>query len=147
METDVALGGMGAFGQGGMNGNSFGNRRSPRPSDRGVSGSQNKANLIVPGCGTNPDEPIDMSLLADIPSWLRSLRLHKYTTNFERSHWRDMIMMDDGALEGMGVSALGARRKLLKVFENVRNQQGIPHPPGFDPRAGSPMPGKSDTEE
>jgi hypothetical protein len=28
-----------------------------------------------------------------------------------------MVMMDEAALEAKGVSALGARRKLLKVFE------------------------------
>lgn len=34
--------------------------------------------------------------------------------------WQDMIKLDDEALEAKGVAALGARRKMLKVFENVR---------------------------
>jgi hypothetical protein len=67
-----------------------------------------------------------MKLLGDTANWLRSLRLHKYTSNFEKSNWREMVAMDDAALEAQGVAALGARRKLLKVFENVRNLQGIP---------------------
>lgn len=69
--------------------------------------------------GTNADESIDMNLLNDVPSWLRSLRLHKYTTNFEKKTWQEMVKMDDAALEANGVLALGARRKLLK---------SVPHP-------------------
>lgn len=55
-----------------------------------------------------------MALLEDVSAWLRSLRLHKYTPNFETSTWQDMIKLDDAALEAKGVGALGARRKLLK---------------------------------
>lgn len=117
------------------------NRRSPRPSDRatmggnlhnalsnktlgGINGAGTKD--FSAGSGTNPDEAIDFNLLSDIPSWLKSLRLHKYTPNFENNHWEKMIMMTNSDLELKGVAALGARRKLLKVFENVRNAQGIP---------------------
>lgn len=84
-------------------------RRSPRPSDRGVSpGPMSQQNSktaapVVPGSGTNPDEPIDLNLLSDVPAWLRSLRLHKYTPNFEGSTWKEMVVMDDVALEGKGV--------------------------------------------
>ena len=137
-------------------------RRSPRPSDRSLTDNKSKAVLpIIPGTGSNPDEPIDLTILADVPGWLRSLRLHKYTPTFEGSNWRDMVLMDDAALEAKGVAALGARRKLLKVFENVRIQQNIPvsycvclvemhrrkrltllspkqHPPGTEPRPASP---------
>lgn len=92
------------FGSPNLNGNNIPaqQRRSPRPSDRSVSG-QRKDNLVVPGSGSNPDEPVDMNLLSDVAAWLRSLRLHKYTSNFERSNWRDMVAMDDAALEAQGV--------------------------------------------
>ena len=119
--------------------NSSHNRRSPRPSDRATMGgnlynalstkstSNNANNQSSTGSGTNPDEPLDLVLLADIPAWLRSLRLHKYTPNFDGSStWKEMIMMTNTDLENKGVAALGARRKLLKVFENIRNAQGIP---------------------
>ena len=72
-----------------------------------------------------------MALLGDIPNWLRSLRLHKYTPNFESSNWREMIMLDDAGLDAKGVSALGARRKLLGVFETIRDQMGITLPGGL----------------
>ncbi|KZV84768.1 hypothetical protein EXIGLDRAFT_623795, partial [Exidia glandulosa HHB12029] len=67
----------------------------------------------------------DPQLLNDIPAWLRSLRLHKYTPNFEGMSWRDMVMLDEAALEAKGVAALGARRKMLKTFEIVRAKMGI----------------------
>lgn len=87
------------------------------------------------GSGSNPDEPIDVNLLSDVASWLRSLRLHKYTTNFEGDNWREMVLLDDVGLENKGVSALGARRKLLKVFETVREKMGISLP-GEEGRGG-----------
>ncbi|CAK5269818.1 unnamed protein product [Mycena citricolor] len=71
------------------------------------------------------DEDVDPALLTDIPAWLRSLRLHKYTPNFEGANWKDMVMMDEAALEAKGVAALGARRKMLKTFEIVRKKMGI----------------------
>ena len=39
-----------------------------------------------------------------------------------------MVMMDDRALEEKGVAALGARRKMLKTFEAVRQKYGIDPP-------------------
>ncbi|KAK4513342.1 8-oxoguanine glycosylase ogg1 [Mucor velutinosus] len=65
-------------------------------------------------------DAIDMDLLEDIPAWLRSLRLHKYNPIFESMKWQDMLKMDDEALLNKGVAALGARRKLLKVFDQVK---------------------------
>ncbi|SCV74414.1 BQ2448_6846 [Microbotryum intermedium] len=98
-------------------------RRSPRidrspgtpghPSSR-TSTPNPGASATVAGSGVNPDEPLDMSLLSDIPLWLRSLRLHKYTSTFEGSNWKEMVMLDDEGLEKKGVAVLGARRKLLK---------------------------------
>ncbi|SPQ22533.1 ddbc0fcd-6979-4a76-9d56-8a0ea5628952 [Thermothielavioides terrestris] len=62
----------------------------------------------------------DPTLLQDIPSWLRSLRLHKYTENLKDMKWTELIELDDKQLEERGVNALGARRKMLKVFEQVK---------------------------
>lgn len=58
--------------------------------------------------------------ILDVPAWLRSLRLHKYNPIFETMKWQDMLKMDDEALLGKGVAALGARRKLLKVFDQIK---------------------------
>ena len=62
-----------------------------------------------------PEDPTDPALLQDIPGWLRSLRLHKYTDNLKDLKWTDLVELDEDALEKRGVNALGARRKMLKV--------------------------------
>ncbi|KAL1924223.1 uncharacterized protein VTP21DRAFT_7258 [Calcarisporiella thermophila] len=65
-------------------------------------------------------DQVDMDLVNDLPAWLRSLRLHKYTPLFAGKTWRDLIRMSDEELLDRGVAALGARRKMLKVFEALR---------------------------
>ncbi|KAL1852872.1 hypothetical protein VTK73DRAFT_9116 [Phialemonium thermophilum] len=72
------------------------------------------------GTSKPPEDPTDPSLLQDIPSWLRSLRLHKYTENLKDLKWTELIELDDKQLEELGVGAMGARRKMLKVFEQVK---------------------------
>ncbi|PNS21997.1 hypothetical protein CAC42_595 [Sphaceloma murrayae] len=76
------------------------------------------------GTSKPPEDPTDPALLNDIPGWLRTLRLHKYTDNLKDMRWQDLVKLDDEGLEKKGVNALGARRKLLKVFEQVREAQG-----------------------
>lgn len=67
------------------------------------------------GSSKPPEDPTDARLLEDIPSWLRSLRLHKYTDNLKDLSWKELVKLDDDGLEKRGVNALGARRKMLKV--------------------------------
>ncbi|KAJ5897294.1 hypothetical protein N7504_007582 [Penicillium tannophilum] len=75
------------------------------------------------GSSKPPEDPTDPTLLKDIPSWLRSLRLHKYTDNLKDLKWTELVELDEKALEDRGVNALGARNKMLKVFEQVREAQ------------------------
>ncbi|EXJ77259.1 protein vts1 [Capronia epimyces CBS 606.96] len=75
------------------------------------------------GSSKPPEDPTDPSLLQDIPAWLRSLRLHKYTDNLKDLKWDDLVQLDERGLEARGVNALGARNKMLKVFEQVREAQ------------------------
>ncbi|KAK2733970.1 Flap-structured DNA-binding and RNA-binding protein [Myotisia sp. PD_48] len=72
------------------------------------------------GSSKPPEDPTDPSLLLDIPSWLRSLRLHKYTDNLKDLKWTELVALDEKGLEARGVNALGARNKMLKVFEQVK---------------------------
>ena len=67
------------------------------------------------GTSKPPEDPTDPTLLQDIPNWLRSLRLHKYTDNLKDLKWTELIELDDKGLDEKGVNALGARRKMLKV--------------------------------
>jgi hypothetical protein len=119
----------------GNNNNSSNNRgrgggRSPGIPKTGSSGGNGSGGG---GSGAKKDEEdVDPALLNDIPAWLRSLRLHKYTPNFERMKWEDMVILDDTGLEAMGVAALGARRKMLKTFEAVRKKMGIETPLGYN---------------
>jgi len=92
-------------------------------------GSPSSAGSSLPAQQNTEEEVADISILNDVPSWLRHLRLHKYTPNFEGSNWREMVVMDEQALEEKGVAALGARRKMLKTFEAVRQKYGIEAPP------------------
>ncbi|EPQ26816.1 uncharacterized protein PFL1_05451 [Pseudozyma flocculosa PF-1] len=80
------------------------------------------------GAGGADEEVPDLSVLNDVAQWLRHLRLHKYTPNFEKSSWREMVVMSDKDLEDKGVAALGARRKMLKTFEATRQKYGITMP-------------------
>jgi len=68
---------------------------------------------------------MDLSLLQDVGAWLRSLRLHKYTDNLKDLYWKDLVKLTDEELEARGVNALGARRKMLKVFEQIRESHNV----------------------
>ena len=100
------------------------NTRTPLPPRSG--GGQQSATSATHG----EEDIADLKLLQDIPNWLRVLRLHKYTPNFENTDWKEIVVMSDKDLEAKGVAALGARRKMLKTFETVREKHGIPHPEG-----------------
>jgi len=125
--------GLGNFG-GLQNGGGGGQRAPPSRSGGRSPGVGN--NKGTAGSGAKKDEDdFDPAVLHDVPGWLRTLRLHKYTPNFEGMTWKDMVVMDEAALEAQGVAALGARRKMLKTFEIVRKKMGIddptaPPPPG-----------------
>ena len=67
------------------------------------------------GSSKPPEDPTDLTLLKDIPNWLRTLRLHKYTDNLKDMKWQDLVELDEAGLEKKGVTAKGARTKLLKV--------------------------------
>lgn len=72
-----------------------------------------------------PLDPVDFDVLENIPAWMRSLRLHKYTSIFEKFRWQEIILLDDKQLTELGVAALGARRKFLKIFEHVKNEADL----------------------
>jgi len=119
--------------QGGPGSAGVNSRRGP-PSGRSV-----KSPGSTIGGGTpKGEEDVDPQLLNDVPAWLRSLRLHKYTPNFEHMKWQDMVMLDEAQLEAKGVAALGARRKMLKTFELVRKKMGIEGGPPSSPAIAAP---------
>lgn len=128
----AAAGQLGQLGQGGLSpfGMGMGNNGNMR-GNRGMGSARSSTKSPLPRAGEKKDdEDVDPKLLEDVPAWLRSLRLHKYTPNFEGMSWRDMVVMDEAQLEAKGVAALGARRKMLKTFDIVRKKMGIEGPAG-----------------
>jgi len=136
----LGLGGFGGL-QGGMNPNgprSNSGRSGGRSPGAGSGPGGGKSSGIANGGVKKDEEDFDPVILSDVPGWLRTLRLHKYTPNFEGMSWKEMVTMDEQALEAQGVAALGARRKMLKTFEVVRKKMGID-----DPMAPPPPPSAS----
>ncbi|KAI0299622.1 hypothetical protein BC826DRAFT_995582 [Russula brevipes] len=139
----------GGFGQPGLGG-SLGNFGGlPGGIAVGQRGGPGRSGGRSPGAGSNKgtagnggkkdEDDFDPAVLHDVAGWLRTLRLHKYTPNFEGMTWKDMVLMDEAALEAQGVAALGARRKMLKTFEVVRKKMGIDDPTAPPPPA-APVP-------
>ncbi|CAG8619201.1 16396_t:CDS:2, partial [Dentiscutata heterogama] len=102
----------------------YGEENGGYHSDHSDASHNNNPPTTTKGHGKNKkkqnDDTVDFNLLQDIPAWLRSLRLHKYTAVFEGMKWQDIIELDDSSLEKKGVAALGARRKMLKEFDKVK---------------------------
>jgi len=48
-------------------------------------------------------------------SWLRSLRLHKYTHSFQDLTLDELLALNDEGLQRRGVNTFGARKKLMSV--------------------------------
>ena len=67
---------------------------------------------------------IDLRIdLADnVPSWLRWHRLHKYTVNLGDFPFERLVCLTDAQLQSLGVEAVGARRKLLRLFSLIKGQ-------------------------
>jgi hypothetical protein len=101
-------------------------------------GTLKSAGLDSPSVESPKPEDFKPEMLEDIPGWFRSLRLHKYTPCFEALSWQELICLDDAGLEAKGVSALGARRRLLRTFEIARKAMGIEDPNGDTP-TGTPV--------
>jgi SAM domain (Sterile alpha motif) len=139
----------GGFGQPGLGiGAGLGTFGGLQNGGGGQRGGPGRSGGRSPGVGSNKgtssngakkdEDDFDPVVLNDVAGWLRSLRLHKYTPNFEGMTWKDMIVMDEAALEAQGVAALGARRKMLKTFEVVRKKMGIDDPTALPP-PGAPV--------
>src|SRR6266404_9851410 len=134
-QPGLGLGGFGGL-QGGMDLNgprSNSGRSGERSPGVGSGPGGGKSSGVANGGVKKEEEDFDPVILSDVPGWLRTLRLHKYTPNFEGMSWKEMITMDEQALE-----AQGARRKMLKTFEVVRKKMGID-----DPMAPRPPPSAS----
>ena len=87
----------------------------------GNSGANGNTTTTSSSSSSMPIEVSSLELLNNIPAWLKLLRLHKYTECLKDIPWKELIELDNDQLESKGVAALGARRKLLKAFDVVKN--------------------------
>jgi len=62
---------------------------------------------------------------SDLHSWLRCLRLHKYENIFQKINRQTFLHWSAIDLENAGVTAMGARNKFLRLFEQIREQQQV----------------------
>jgi SAM domain (Sterile alpha motif)/PHAT len=56
-----------------------------------------------------------------VPSWLKSLRLHKYAWLFSSLTYEEMMTMTEEALESRGVTK-GARHKIVLSIKKLRDR-------------------------
>ena len=97
------------------------------------------------GSAKKDEEDFGPAVLNDVATWLRSLRLHNYTPNFEGMTWKEMLLMDEQAFETQDVAALGARKKVLKTFEVVRKKMGSDRVTAPTAALGAPPPSSAST--
>lgn len=59
--------------------------------------------------------------MRDVPAWLKSLRLHKYTAMFAELSYEQMMALDEAELESRNVTK-GARTKILQSIQKLSNR-------------------------
>lgn len=59
--------------------------------------------------------------MKDVPSWLKSLRLHKYSSLFAQMSYEEMLQITEEKLEQKGVT-VGARRKIVLSIQKLKER-------------------------
>jgi hypothetical protein len=62
--------------------------------------------------------------LADVPSWLKSLRLHKYAQLFAQLSYEEMMALTEEQLAAHGVTK-GARHKIIISIRKLKERHNI----------------------
>ncbi|EPY85991.1 hypothetical protein CB1_000338033 [Camelus ferus] len=60
----------------------------------------------------------------DVPSWLKSLRLHKYAALFSQMSYEEMMTLTEQHLESQNVTK-GARHKIALSIQKLRERQSV----------------------
>ncbi|KAM8793957.1 protein Smaug homolog 2 [Eudromia elegans] len=66
----------------------------------------------------------DGSGMKDVPSWLKSLRLHKYAALFAQMSYEEMMTLTERHLESQNVTK-GARHKIALSIQKLRERQSV----------------------
>uniref|UniRef100_A0A0K0D9M5 SAM domain-containing protein n=1 Tax=Angiostrongylus cantonensis TaxID=6313 RepID=A0A0K0D9M5_ANGCA len=75
-------------------------------------------------CSSSRTPPTFDSLnpgMRDVPAWLKSLRLHKYTAMFAELSYEQMMALNEAELEKRNVTK-GARTKILQSIQKLRTR-------------------------
>ncbi|XP_014817329.1 PREDICTED: protein Smaug homolog 2, partial [Calidris pugnax] len=62
--------------------------------------------------------------MKDVPSWLKSLRLHKYAALFSQMTYEEMMTLTEHHLESQNVTK-GARHKIALSIQKLRERQSV----------------------
>uniref|UniRef100_A0A8C5WE48 Protein Smaug homolog 1 n=1 Tax=Leptobrachium leishanense TaxID=445787 RepID=A0A8C5WE48_9ANUR len=84
------------------------------------SGSEHTEEL---GSGRNSFNE-DGSGMKDVPTWLKSLRLHKYASLFSQMSYDEMMTLTEQHLESQNVTK-GARHKIALSIQKLRERQSV----------------------
>ncbi|XP_075042891.1 protein Smaug homolog 2 isoform X1 [Mixophyes fleayi] len=84
------------------------------------SGSEQTEDL---GTGRNTFHE-DGSGMKDVPTWLKSLRLHKYASLFAQMSYEEMMTLTEQHLESQNVTK-GARHKIALSIQKLRERQSV----------------------
>lgn len=66
----------------------------------------------------------DGSGMKDVPTWLKSLRLHKYASLFSQMTYEEMMTLTEQHLESQNVTK-GARHKIALSIQKLRERQSV----------------------
>ncbi|KAM8953404.1 protein Smaug homolog 2 isoform 2-T2 [Pelodytes ibericus] len=75
------------------------------------------------GSGRNTFQE-DGSGMKDVPTWLKSLRLHKYASLFSQMSYEEMMTLTEHHLESQNVTK-GARHKIALSIQKLRERQSV----------------------
>jgi hypothetical protein len=97
--------------------NSFSNQQQPQQQPQTSPYSSPPISTSPNGCFPHYYHPG----MKDVPLWLKTLRLHKYTTMFQDLTYDEMMNLNERQLEVFKVTK-GARKKILQSLEKLRDR-------------------------
>lgn len=123
-ETDSEGLTMMRVGSGGASGTSFLSRHAPLSPQSSVASSEGGEMYVAkPIAGGRHTFSEPMSGMKDVPSWLKSLRLHKYAHLFSQLTYEQMLSLNEEQLENQGVTK-GARHKICLSISKLGERPG-----------------------
>uniref|UniRef100_A0A667XUI2 Sterile alpha motif domain containing 4B n=1 Tax=Myripristis murdjan TaxID=586833 RepID=A0A667XUI2_9TELE len=82
------------------------------------------AEALDPGHAWHDKSPSSSTSPADVPTWLKSLRLHKYASLFSQMTYEEMMILTEQHLESQNVTK-GARHKIALSIQKLRERQSV----------------------